>query len=134
MERIVSVFIIFFIICAVPIVLAENNSILEINQNLTVENITIDTEEPVCEEQLEICIGEYNSLLEDFREGINCGTAFNLVKGMNEVLSEERDNCREEIGQLKVYKIGFYLLFILVIIIALGIIFRSIKAMRKENK
>lgn len=131
---VISVFFVFFTIWVVPTILAENNSILEISPNLAVENITIETEEPICEEQLEVCIGEYNSLLESFREGVNCGTAFNLLKGMNKKLVEERDNYREEIEQLKVYKTGFYLLFPLLIIIALVIIFMSTKGKGKKKR
>jgi len=104
---------------------------------LVADNLTTNTtEEKIanCSEQLEICIERHNSLLEDFKEGINCGTAFNLVKGMNEVLSEERDTCREEIGKIKVYKTGFYIFFIMLIMIAAGFLFQAIKKKNNLNK
>jgi len=91
-----------------------------------------------CSEKLDLCYGQlqrvidkYNSLLEDFRDGINCGTAAINLKYMNEYLSEERDNCREEIGKIKVYKTGFYIFFIILLMIAAGFLFKSIK--KKNN-
>lgn len=74
--------------------------------------------EPVCEEQLNIVLEEYNNLLKDFRQGTNCGgISFWILKDANELLSEERDACREEVGELKAYRIGFYSLFILLIVL-----------------
>ena len=74
--------------------------------------------EPVCEEQLNIVLEEYNSLLKDFRQGTNCdGVSFGILKDANELLSKERDTCREEVGELKAYRIGSYGLFVLLIIL-----------------
>ncbi len=101
---------------AISLIPAEN---LTTNET-TIINETID-KQVNCSEELITCIDVYNALLEDFREGINCGTAFNLVKGMNEVLAEERDSCREEIGELKVYRIGIYIL--LGVLLIIGIVF-----------
>ncbi len=84
-------------------------------------------EQANCSEELVLCLDIYNSLLEDFREGVNCGTAFNLVKGMNEVLAEERDSCREEIGELKVYRVGFYILLVVLFITGIVIIVTAVK-------
>ena len=100
-------------------------------ENLTT-NETIIMNETIgeqanCSEELVICLDIYNSLLEDFREGTNCGTAFNLVKGMNDVLAEERDNCREEIGELKVYRVMFYILFVALFITGIVMIVTAMK-------
>jgi hypothetical protein len=107
---------------AISLISAEN---LTTNENVII-NGTID-KQANCSEELIKCIDTYNSLLEDFREGINCGTAFNLVKGMNEVLAEERDNCREEIGKLKVYRVGFYILLVVLFITGIVIIVNAMK-------
>jgi len=78
-------------------------------ENVTEQNVT---------EQLEICVEEYNYLLNDFRNGTNCGTKLNFIQSLNEYLAEERDICREEIGAMSHYKFGFFfLLFAFVIII-----------------
>ncbi len=87
--------------------------------------------EPICEEQLNIVLEEYNSLLKDFRQGTNCGgISFGILKDANELLSKERDTCREEVGELKAYRIGFYSLFILLIIL---LIFYFRMVLKKEN-
>ena len=108
----------------ISLISAEN---LTTNETIII-NETID-EQANCSEELIICLDIYNSLLEDFREGVNCGTAFNLVKGMNEVLAEERDSCREEIGELKVYRVGIYIL--LVVLFIAGIV-TIVTAMKKK--
>ena len=88
--------------------------------------------EPVCEEQLNIVLEEYNSLLKDFRQGTNCGgISFGILKDANELLSKERDTCREEVGELKVYKMGSYGLFILLILL-LMLYFKIVS--KKEKK
>lgn len=88
--------------------------------------------EPVCEEQLNIVLEEYNSLLKDFRQGTNCdGISFRILKDANELLSKERDACREEVGELKAYRIGFYSLFILLVVL-LTLYFKIVLKKRKE--
>ncbi len=110
-------------------------------ENLTTnETIVVNEteyEEPVCEERLELCLEDqkdikilYNNLVKDFRDGVNCGTATTLIKGMNEVLAEERNACREEIGAINVYRVGFYILLGMLVIIATIII---ITAMKKKE-
>ena len=97
-------------------------------ENLTIENDLINgSEVSICERQLNRTIEVYNSLLKDFRDGTNCGDAAVTLKYMNEILSEERNECREEIGELKVYKIGFYFLSILLVMIAIVRIYRVIR-------
>jgi len=95
------------------------------------ENVTL-TESNVsevanCSEQLEICVEVYNNLLEDFSEGVNCGTATIQLKDANEYLAEERDTCLEELEWIKFYKVGFYIFFIMLIMIAVGFVFQAIK-------
>ncbi len=109
---------------AISLISAEN---LTTNETI-IMNETID-KQANCSEELIICLDIYNDLLEDFREKVNCGEAFNLVKGFNEVLAEERDNCREEIGELKVYRVMFYILFVVLIISGIALI---VTAMKKE--
>jgi len=88
--------------------------------------------EPICEEQLNIILEEYNSLLKDFWQGTNCdGISFGILKDANELLSKERDTCREEVGELKAYRIGFYSLFILLIILLI-LYFKVV--LKKEKK
>jgi len=94
----------------------------------------LNTTEPICEEQLELCVNEYNLLLEDFQEGVNCGNAFNLVKDMNGMLTEERDNCLKEIGGTKIYENGFYFLFGLLVIVALSIIISGVRKNKINTK
>ena len=98
------------------------------------DNTTLNTtgeEVANCSEQIIRCIDEYNNLLKDFREGINCGTATLNLKYMNEYLIEERDNCREEVGKIKVYQTGIYIFFILLIMIAVGHLFQAIKKKKR---
>jgi len=80
-----------------------------------------------CSEQLQICLDGYNELFMDFQNGTNCGTAFILVKDLNKQLGEERDNCEEELEKKKEYKIGFYMLFVVLILIAIILVFYSLK-------
>jgi len=88
--------------------------------------------EPVCEEQLNIVLEEYNSLLKDFRQGTNCdGVSFGILKDTNELLGKERDTCREEVGELKAYRVGSYSLFILLIILLI-LYFKVV--LKKEKK
>ncbi len=108
-------FCILFVV--ISFVSAEN---LTTNETI-IMNETID-KQANCSEELIICLDIYNSLVEDFRDGVNCGTAFNLVKGMNDVLAEERDGCREEIGELKVYRVVVYILLGVLFIIGIVLI------------
>ncbi len=100
-------------------------------ENLTINETIITTEtekeEAICEEQLEIAIEEYNSLLEDFREGINCGEVAVFNRDLNAMLAEERDSCREEIGKIKVYRVGFFILFGVLIITGIIILFSGMR-------
>lgn len=116
--------IIPFIVLGVILISAEN---LTINET-TIVNETIG-EQANCSKELITCLDIYNSLVEDFREGTNCGTAFNLVKGMNEKLAEERDGCREEIGELKVYRVVVYILIVVLFITGVVLI---VTARKKE--
>ncbi len=107
----------------IGVVSAEN---LTINETITTNET--EKEEAVCEEQLEIAIEEYNSLLKDFQKGINCGEVAVFNRGLNAMLAKERDSCREEIGKIKIYRVGFYILLgILTITAIIMIIFSVIK-------
>lgn len=82
-------------------------------------------DEAICSEQLELCVNEYNSLLEDFRMGVNCNsTTFETLKHFNGEVTKERDNLREEILNLKNYKGGFYALLLICLLITI-ILFRQ---------
>ncbi|KKN48143.1 hypothetical protein LCGC14_0655870 [marine sediment metagenome] len=114
MKPIIVVGILFIYILNFPIIIAQNET----------------SEKAICEEQLDIVLDEYNSLLKDFRQGTNCGgISFGIIKDMNELLSEERDTCREEVGELEVFKIGFYSILLLLAILL--IIFFRVVARRK---
>jgi len=124
----------FFILVAIlflftGIISAENltrNETIILNETVILDNGTVG-EEAICDEQLQILLEEYSLLLEDYREGSNCGIAFSMVKDLNRILSEERDNCREEIGKIKVYRGGFYILLGVLGITAIIIFFSAIK-------
>jgi len=77
---------------------------------------------------LEICIDEYNDLLEEFRNGTNCGGAtFSLLKSMNEQLGEERDLCESELEEMGRYKIGFYSILLILFITAIILVISYFK-------
>ena len=70
-----------------------------------------------CTEQLNLCIKTYNSLLNDYNDKSGCGTAFNLLKSNNKALGEERDELKKRVENLKQYKVAFYIVLILFIIL-----------------
>ena len=114
-----------------PTIIAENSTGNEsINTTAIMENIEKD--EAICEEQIELVIEQYNSLLDDFRSDINCntdcGAAYVMLKGMNEELDEERNICIKEREKLKDYRVGFFIL--LPALVMIGIVFIIIS--RKE--
>ncbi len=118
-----GVFILMVLLSSfIGIVSAEN---LTINKTI-ITNETVK-EEAVCEEQLGIILEEYNSLLKDYKDGSNCGMASTMIKGMNEVLAEERDSCREEIGETKVYRGGFFVLLGVLFITAIILLFSGMR-------
>ena len=88
---------------------------------------TTEKEIANCTGELEMLLESYNRLYDDFKEGINCGTAAITMNYMNEQLSEERDTCLEELERAKTYKIGFYIFFTILIIIAITIFFKAIR-------
>lgn len=112
------------------------SSFISANEDDLRNDIINVSEEQLCERQLNRTVELYNNLLVDFRDGINCGGAAISLKYMNELLSEERNECREEIGELRVYndelatyKIGFYLLFFILVII---MVIKLYRIMRKK--
>jgi len=121
-KRNIGILFLFFVLIA-GIVLA---------QNTTINNTE---EKAICSEQLEICVEEFNSLLEDFKVGTNCkGTAYEVLKDANEYLTEERNSCLEEVGGLKVYKGGFYFMFGLFIILLIVYFREILKKSKGLNK
>ena len=72
----------------------------------------------VCDEQLQICVDEFNSLLADFRNGSNCNSeTFNQLKKKNWELTQDREIYKEKAEKLEVYQNSFYALFALLIIL-----------------
>lgn len=121
--------LLFIFLLAIPAIQAQDLNLTDENSEVIIGNVTNVTiaEEPICEEQLEILLDEYNSLLEDYKAGKNCGNAFYLLESMNKLLGEERDACREEVGGLKVYKVTSYILLGILFITAIVIIYKGMK-------
>ena len=86
-----------------------------------------EKEGAICEEQLELAVEEYNRLLEDYRDGMNCGTSTVFLKNMNDILAEERNICMEEIGKIKVFRVGFYIFLGILTLISMLLIFNSVR-------
>ena len=132
MKIILVLTILFLGSLSLSLVIANNVTVNEtiIDNEGVLGNITINEtkEEPICEEQLELCIDEYNSILEDFRAGLHCGAIVPILKDLNKGLGKERDDCQEEIGRLKTYKLGFYALFVILVITSIVIIYKSFKS------
>lgn len=110
-KLIIFAMVIFFITVVLAQPIEEHSNITE-NGGVIIEN-----GEAICVEKLKICVDLYEELLMDFKEGVNCGVAFGNLKYFNEVLTGERDSCREEIGELKSYKVGFFIMFVLFILL-----------------
>jgi len=68
--------------------------------------------EPGCEEELQLLLNEYNNLTEDYHSGVNCGTVRYLLIDNNHKLSDNLKTCNQDLGEYKVYRTGFYFLFI----------------------
>lgn len=70
------------------------------------ENVTTTAN---CTYELELCVGEYNSLLQDFKNGTNCGTGFQILKAANQNLTMEKEIADEKLNKFKGYKAGFWI-------------------------
>jgi hypothetical protein len=82
-------------------------------------NETIKTtieEKTNCSEQLTLLLNTYNDLVEDYKNGSNCGTIRDLLIDNNAKLSDNLKKCNTEKNP---YMLGFYFLFIVGIILAL---------------
>ena len=73
--------------------------------------------ESVCEDELQLLLNEYNDLTEDYHSGTNCGTVRYLLIDNNHKLSDSLKICNQDLGESKVYKNGFYFLFIVNILL-----------------
>jgi len=80
-----------------------------------------------CSEQLQILLNEYNNLTEDYHSGTNCGTIKYILADNNKLLGERLEECREDLGGLKSYRTGYFLLFVLLTIITIVLIYNSFK-------
>lgn len=71
----------------------------------------------ICDEQLTICMDNYNSLYYDFRNGTNCNSnTFNQLKKKNLQLSQDTEIYKAEADNLRVYKTSFYVITVLLVI------------------
>jgi energy-converting hydrogenase Eha subunit G len=62
-----------------------------------------------CTYELQLCVNEYNLLLEDFENNINCGTGFQALRVANQNLTVENTLLQEDLNKLKGYKWGFWI-------------------------
>jgi len=94
-----------------------------------------------CGEQLQLCIGEFNSLLSDFWNGTNCDSeTFTYLKQKNSDLAIDRSRCMAQVEELKgeliLYKIGF--LALVIVLCLISVIFysknKSRRRLRNGNK
>lgn len=97
---ILSFLLIFLVLNISSFVLAEDN----------------ETEEANCTEQLLMVIEEHNALIDDYKQGKNCGEAFQLVKDLNTQLSEENEVLKEEVKTNKQYRTSFFIMLSLLIV------------------
>lgn len=118
----VATLTIIVLLLSFPLIIAESNS----------------TKEDICEEQLSSLLVKYNKLVELFHDGAHCSTITYMLKDFNKFLVEQRDNCtnelyqtKEEIGEIKAYRIGFYILLVLLFFVSLFLIFGKRKKWEK---
>lgn len=83
-----------------------------------IDEVNLTNTEANCTEQLKDVIYLYNNLTEDYHAGANCGTVRYLLIDNNAKLSDGLKECNQELGENKMYKIGFYFLFGVMIIVA----------------
>lgn len=126
--------LLFLLLLSSPILAEENFTINESTDQFgeTWEEVSKEPE-PICEEQLEICVSEFNDLTLDCSRGKFCGMGFQMVVDNNQGLGEKLENCREDVGKYKNYK---NLLFLLLILIGIWLIYSGYKNYKnaKESK
>lgn len=93
----------------------------------------VATPEEQCYEQLQVILDEYNYLQQEYVSGSNCGQIKISLTEQNFYLAEERSKLNAEVINLKSYKVGFYLLFIILIILAIQLASPWIKEMLKKD-
>lgn len=100
------------------------NNICPINEsisNLTLKNIT----KANCSEQLTMLLNSYNDLIEDYKNGTNCGTIKELLLDNNKKLSDNLKECKSDVDKNKIYMVGFYFLFTVMIILIIYFVYMS---------
>lgn len=114
-----------------PWIYAQNETCVGNSCNIDEVNLTIN-KEANCTEQLQDVIDLYNNLTEDYHAGANCGTVRYLLIDNNAKLSEGLKECNQELGENKMYKYGFYFLFVVMIIVAIYWIYLGYKGGKNE--
>lgn len=115
---------------------SENNSIESCsltNGTCIVENYTKELKTN-CSEQLTILLNTFNDLVEDYKNGTNCGTIKELLVDNNKKLSDNLKECKADVDKNKMYMVGFYFLFAVMIILIIYFVYMSYGHKSQEEK
>lgn len=109
------------------------------NETCTNETCSITTNSSInktanCSEQLTMLLNTYNDLVEDYKNGTNCGTIKELLVENNAKLSSNLKECKSDVDKNKIYMVGFYFLFAVMIILIIYFIYMSYKPKSQEEK
>lgn len=108
-----SLIIFGLVLVLLPLVIAEEYVVDISNGTMPELNVTGQAN---CSEQLEICVAEYNALLEECRSGAWCGTGIQVLSDANKALSEEKSELEKQLNSYKRWKILSFVLFGLLVI------------------
>ncbi len=79
-------------------------------------------------------LNTYNDLVEDYKNGTNCGTIKELLTDNNKKLSDNLKECKKEVDKNKIYMVGFYFLFFVMIVLIIYFAYMSFKSKSQEDK
>lgn len=104
------------------------------NSNITIRNVTAVNKTTNCSEQLHLLLNTYNDLVWDYKNGTNCGTIKELLTDNNKKLSDNLKVCNKDVDKYKIYMVGFYFLFAVMIILIIYFIYMSYGHKSQEEK
>lgn len=130
-----KIFVLFFtIFLCLSLVIANETNVTYADNTGEVwleSNETIIIEEPICEEQLQILLDEYNNLSKDYHEGASCGTTIYLLKDNNLICGENLKEAREDVGK---YRFGFWGFLSILLLIAVIFLYNGLKKNKSEEE
>jgi hypothetical protein len=107
----------------ISLVISQNETCTNSSCSTNLSNYTLN-KTANCSEQLVLLLNSYNDLVDDFKNGTNCGTLRELLIDNNAKLSNNLKTCN---ANSVTYKYGFYIIFAILIIVAIYWIYTSFK-------